>query len=70
MTSNGKIYYLLVGKVYFVSNVNCSNSSKLLTEPGKDASNTSKQMDIFLIKSKFILYLPFPSEKDGGLHAL
>lgn len=65
MTFNGKIYHLLLGTSLFISNVNCSNSPKWLTEPGKDASNTSKQMDRFLIKSKFILYPHSPQRKMG-----
>lgn len=65
MTFNGKMYYFPLGTSLFVSNVNCSNSPKWLTEPGKDESDTSKQMDRFLIKSKFILYLSLPERKMG-----
>lgn len=54
-------------RVYFVSNANCSNSPKWLKKPGKHSYNNSKQMDKFLIKSKFILYFQLPSEKDKDL---
>lgn len=57
-------------RVYFVSNANCSNSPKWLGKPGKHSSNTSKQMDKFLIKSKFILDLSLPSPKGKDLRVL
>lgn len=63
LSSIGHKFILLVMLIVQTA-LNC------LPEPDKNASNTSKQMDIFLIKSKFILYLSLPSEKDGGLHAL
>lgn len=41
--------------VYFVGDANCLKSPKWLKKPGKHSSDTSKQMDKFLIKSEFIL---------------